>query len=124
MSEQTETAIFVAGQIILQDKSVQSWMTACSPDQPIRSRQYIRRDPDDFRFWICDFRLADHRITRSALAKILGGMLNRICLAVFRLMTNSNLVGCSTGKSAGLAPLRILYTYMPERRYKSTVFTP
>ena len=29
---------------------------------------------------------------------------------VFRLMRNSNLVGCSTGKSAGLAPLRIKST--------------
>jgi hypothetical protein len=28
--------------------------------------------------------------------------------AVFRLTTSSNLVGCSTGRSAGLAPLRIL----------------
>jgi hypothetical protein len=27
-----------------------------------------------------------------------------------RLMTRSNLVGCSTGRSAGLAPLRILST--------------
>jgi hypothetical protein len=27
-----------------------------------------------------------------------------------RLMTSSNLVGCSTGRSAGLAPLRILST--------------
>ena len=29
-------------------------------------------------------------------------------LAVLRLITNSNLVGCSTGNSAGFAPLRIL----------------
>ena len=29
-------------------------------------------------------------------------------LAVLRLMTSSNLVGCSTGRSAGFAPLRIL----------------
>jgi hypothetical protein len=29
-------------------------------------------------------------------------------LAVLRLMTNSNLVGRATGKSAGLAPLRML----------------
>jgi hypothetical protein len=28
--------------------------------------------------------------------------------AVFRLITSSNLVGCSTGRSAGFAPLRIL----------------
>jgi hypothetical protein len=29
-------------------------------------------------------------------------------LAVFRLMTSSNLVGCSTGRSPGLAPLEDL----------------
>ena len=32
-------------------------------------------------------------------------------LAVLRLMTSSNLVGCCTGKSAGLAPLRIFPAY-------------
>ena len=30
------------------------------------------------------------------------GIVRPICFAVFKLMTNSNLVGCSTGKSAGL----------------------
>ena len=30
--------------------------------------------------------------------------------AVCRLMTNSNLIGCSTGMSAGLAPFKILST--------------
>jgi hypothetical protein len=49
-------------------------------------------------------------ITRSARAKTLGGMVRPSCFAVFRLMTNSNLVGCSMGRSAGLAPLRILST--------------
>jgi hypothetical protein len=31
-------------------------------------------------------------------------------LAVLRLMMSSNLVGCSTGRSLGLAPLKILST--------------
>ena len=35
----------------------------------------------------------------------------RAC-AVLRLMTSSNFVDCSTGKSAGLAPFRILSTYV------------
>jgi hypothetical protein len=30
--------------------------------------------------------------------------------AAFRLMISSNFVGCSTGKSAGLVPLKILST--------------
>jgi hypothetical protein len=83
----------------------------------------------DFRFGIFDtstwlstgFRLRDHRITRSALAKTLGGMVNPICLAAFRLMMNSNFVGCSTGRSPGLAPLRILSTKVAARRYKSAM---
>ena len=46
---------------------------------------------------------ASYLITLSALASTLGGIVRPICLAAFRLMINSNLVGCSTGKSAGLA---------------------
>ena len=36
-----------------------------------------------------------------------GGSVRSSALAVERLITNSNLVGCRTGKSAGVAPLRI-----------------
>src|SRR5215831_18908744 len=57
-----------------------------------------------------DFELFSHRITLSALAKTLGGIVNPICLAAFRLTMNSNFVGCSTGSSAGLAPFIILST--------------
>src|SRR5262249_5781119 len=60
-----------------------------------------------------------HLITRSALASTLGGIVRPICFAVFRLITNSNFIGCSTGRSAGLAPFRILSTYVAARRYKS-----
>ena len=45
-----------------------------------------------------------------ARASTFGGIVNPICFAVFRLMMSSNFVGCSTGRSAGLAPLRILST--------------
>ena len=44
-----------------------------------------------------DFGLFGQRITRSALANRFGGIVNPICLAVLRLITNSNFVGCSTG---------------------------
>src|SRR5262245_62554804 len=79
----------------------------------IRPGQYVRRNPPilDFRFSILD-----HRITRSALAKTFGGTVNPICFAVFRLITSSNFVGCSTGRSAGFAPFRILSTYVAARR--------
>ena len=60
-----------------------------------------------------------HLITRSALTSTFGGIVRPICLAVFRLITNPNFFGRSTGKSAGLAPLRILSTYSAARRYCS-----
>jgi hypothetical protein len=40
-------------------------------------------------------------ITLSALANTFGGIVRPICLAVLRFITNSNLLGCSTGMSAG-----------------------
>ena len=46
----------------------------------------------------------------SARASTAGGIVRPSAFAVLRLITSSNLVGCSTGRSAGLAPLRILAT--------------
>ena len=51
-----------------------------------------------------------HSITSSARASSIGGTSRPSVLAVLRLMTNSNLVGCSTGRSAGFTPRRILST--------------
>ena len=48
-----------------------------------------------------------HWITSSAVAKSASGTVRPSALAVLRLMTRSNLVGCTTGRSAGLVPLRI-----------------
>src|SRR5262249_38581083 len=48
-----------------------------------------------------------HSITSSALASSGGGTSRPSALAVLRLMMNSNFVGCWTGSSAGLSPLRI-----------------
>ena len=44
-------------------------------------------------------------ITSSARASTAGGIVRPSALAVLRLITNSNFVGCSTGRSAGFAPL-------------------
>src|SRR5262245_48726167 len=52
----------------------------------------------------------DHSITSSARASSIGGTSRPIALAALRLMISSNLVGCSTGRSAGFAPLKILST--------------
>ena len=49
-----------------------------------------------------------HSITSSARASSIGGTSRPSERAVCKLMTNSNLVDCKTGSSAGLAPLRML----------------
>jgi len=55
-------------------------------------------------------RLVRHSMTSSAMASTPGGIVRPSVFAVLRLITNSNLVGCSTGKSAGLVPFSILST--------------
>jgi hypothetical protein len=52
----------------------------------------------------------DHSITSSARATSVAGTSMPSILAVCRLMTNSNLVGCRTGRSAGFPPLRMRST--------------
>jgi hypothetical protein len=51
-----------------------------------------------------------YSITSSAVASSVCGTVRPSAFAVVRLMMRSNLVGCSTGRSAGLAPRRILST--------------
>src|SRR5258707_11779429 len=51
-----------------------------------------------------------HSITSSARSRIDVGSVTPIALAVFRLSANSKFVACSTGRSAGCAPRRILAT--------------
>ena len=57
-----------------------------------------------------------HSITSSARASSDGGTSRPSAFAALRLMTSSNLVGCSTGRFAGDAPFRILSTYSAARR--------
>src|SRR6516225_4202654 len=49
-----------------------------------------------------------HSMTSSATTCRVCDTVRPSALAVLRLMTKSNLVGCTTGRSAGLAPLRML----------------
>src|SRR5262249_32943800 len=51
---------------------------------------------------------APHSITSSARAISIGGSSRPSALAVRRLTRSSSLVGCSTGRSPGEAPLKIL----------------
>src|SRR5262249_42505177 len=45
-----------------------------------------------------------HSITSSARASSVGGTSRPSAFAALRLIANSNLVGCTTGRSAGRAP--------------------
>src|SRR5262245_49138993 len=51
-----------------------------------------------------------HSSTSSALTSREGGIVSPSARAVLRLTTRLNFVGCSTGSSPALAPLRILAT--------------
>src|SRR6202162_1478834 len=53
-----------------------------------------------------------------------GGTSTPSALAVLRFTTRSNLVGCSTGRSVGFAPLKILSTKTADRRNRSRKSTP
>jgi hypothetical protein len=54
-----------------------------------------------------------YSITSSARASSVAGISRPSDFAVLRLIANSNLVGCWTGKSAGFSPLRIRPAYFP-----------
>ena len=60
----------------------------------------------------------------SAMASSPGGKLRPNALAVLRLITNSNLMDCMTGRSAGFSPLRIRPVYTPAWRYASVMLVP
>src|SRR5262249_40958998 len=69
----------------------------------------------------CNNRI-DYSITSSAATSSDGGIVRPSALAVLRLITNSNLVGCSIGRSSGLAPLSSLSTWLAARRQTSAKF--
>src|SRR5262249_17591734 len=62
-----------------------------------------RRRAAEQRYELASF----HSITSSARASSVAGTSRPSALAVVRLITRSNLVGCSTGMSAGFAPRKI-----------------
>ena len=61
-----------------------------------------------------------HSMTLSARSTSVAGSSIPIALAVRRLITSSNLVGCSTGRSAGLAPRNTLTSMRAIWRQTST----
>src|SRR5262249_12607395 len=61
----------------------------------------------------------NHSITSSARASSLSGTVTPSALAVFWLITSSNLVGSCTGKCAGFSPRRMRSTYFAAPRNTS-----
>src|SRR5262249_36538090 len=55
----------------------------------------------------------DHSITSSAATSSLSGTVSPSSRAVSALITSSNLLACTTGRSAGFAPLRMRPVYAP-----------
>jgi hypothetical protein len=100
-------------------------MTASGHERPSQSRRggaHVRLTPDSDRIGASQRSVAKcqlrkkcvaakcdvYSITLSARSKKDSGIVSPIAFADLRLITSSNLVGCSTGSSAGLAPLKIL----------------
>src|SRR5262249_32817367 len=65
-----------------------------------------------------------HSITSSARRRKDSGIVSPIAFAVLRLTTSSNLVGCSTGMSAGFLPRKIMSTNSAERRNRPEKLAP
>ncbi len=65
------------------------------------------------------FQSALHSITSSARTRTSCGILSPSSAAVLRLITVTKRSACSTGRSAGFAPRRILSTYVAVRRNPS-----
>jgi hypothetical protein len=65
-----------------------------------------------------------YSISSSVTERSAGDMSRPSALAVVRLMTRSNLLGCSTGISPGLVPCKILSTISAVRRNKTGMPAP
>src|SRR6202022_4072230 len=88
------------------------------------SGRYCLLGPDFHRQDRTSFAWRTHSITSSARTRIAGEMVTPMASAVFILRTNSNFVGCSTGRSATFAPFAIVSTNSEARRDMAGKITP
>src|SRR5215472_16164145 len=91
-----------------QKRTLQSMepMSALPPKADIETQSRDVRFVPEADIVRCD-EIRRYSITSSASESRLSEILTPRALAVLRLIIVSNLVGCSTGRSAGFAPLRI-----------------
>src|SRR5262245_55495619 len=86
---------------------------ASQPPSPVATQhslpsgRYSLLGPDFHRLDRTSFAWLTHSMTSAARVTSVGGSVIPSAFAVFKLMTNSNFVGCCTGRSAGFSPLRI-----------------
>ena len=100
---------------IVQLKDVQANVRFRSKADMCSAKQHVRFTPESGHVQcnsVCPLCAnSGHRgpysITSSARARSVGGTAMPSAFAVLRLISSSNVVGCVTGKSAGLVPLRM-----------------
>src|SRR5262245_35663470 len=98
---------FEIGSLFLGTASVPKHPDYRNSSRLLRARhERPRRRTAQQRYELASF----HSITSSARATRVAGTSRPSALAAFRLSTNSNLVGCCTGRSAGFSPLRMRST--------------
>jgi D-alanyl-D-alanine dipeptidase len=88
-------------------------LKACTPDRP--ALHYVLPVEEPSTASTAEVK-KPHSITSSASTSSDVGIAKPIALAVLRLSTSLKRVGCSTGRSFGLAPLRILSAYPADLR--------
>jgi len=93
-------------------------MSATTPLATVGPKMAVCRDVPIGDITLC------YSITSSATLRSLSGIVRPSALAVLRLITSSNVVGCSIGKSPGFAPLKILSTYKAACRASQWVLAP
>jgi len=96
----------------------------CFSSETARSRMTQRRLSSSSIVALREQQHVVHSITSSAAISSGSGIVRPSPFAVLRLMTNSNLVGCSTGRSLGFAPRKILSTYSAARWNRAGMIGP
>src|SRR2546426_6200187 len=96
LEDQERRSVLLVREINLHDAAREQ----CATDQRDKKRDVLAEEPTSRCHWI----------TSSARKSSDCGIVSPSALAVLRLMTSSNFVGCSNGRSPRFAPFRILST--------------
>src|SRR6185312_8068616 len=104
--------------------SLQGIMLRSSDFRQIRIRQNAVSGFQINGLGVLHGRLVGYSITSLARARSVAGMVRLSAFANLRLITNSKVVGCSTGRVAGSSPLRIRSTKTAARRNIALALVP